>query len=164
MVGGSGLYIDSVLFDYQFSQSNAQRDEQNPRHLKKQEETRLGKIRPNTLVVGLNIDGEKLKNKINKRVEEMISSGFIEEVKKVSEKYGWDSPALLAPGYRAFTEYLDGSLNLKQAKELFIQNDLNLAKRQRTWFRRNEYIKWFADIKTAEIFLAGELLSTKKSK
>src|SRR6187401_1751868 len=88
------------------------------------------------------IDREELRQKLIQRVDAMVEQGFIDEVKTLSENYGWDAPGLQAPGYKAFHNYLNGACSLEEAKALFAQNDMQLAKRQRTWFKRNPDIKW----------------------
>jgi tRNA dimethylallyltransferase len=75
-------------------------------------------------------------------VDAMVKDGFVNEVKTVSNRYGWDVPALLAPGYRAFREYISGTISLQEAKDRFVKGDMDLAKRQRTWFKRNKSIHW----------------------
>lgn len=141
MVGGSGLYIDAVLFDYAFSPSGAPRDPVNPRHLSKTEPRQVQKLRKNTLIIGLSIPNEVLTQRIAKRVEKMVGEGFVEEVMALLAKYP-GSRALSAPGYKAFAEHIAGHLSLEEAKALFIQNDTKLAKRQLTWFKRNKSIHW----------------------
>lgn len=180
MVGGTGLYIDAVIFDFQFRQSAdpvirqeltqlsvvelqerlshdgipLPNNPQNPRHLVRAIESggavgSKSPLRPHTLVLGLRVDRSALMGRIQDRVEEMVRAGFIEELKRLSNTYGWDAPGLQAPGYRAFRGYVDGTISLEQAKALFVQNDLRLAKRQRTWFRRNNSIHWVTDTKEA---------------
>lgn len=142
MVGGSGLYINSILFDYQFSQSNAERDPENPRHLRKSEAPKQQTLRENTLVLGLQVERAKLEERIKNRVEAMVDEGFETEVKQLADKYGWDNQAMLAPGYKAFRDYLEGAITLEGAKAHFVRADMQLAKRQRTWFKRNKSIQW----------------------
>lgn len=147
IVGGSGLYIDALLFDYGFSSALAARDPLNPRHLNKSEPRQQRPLRPHTLVIGLDVPREQLKTRIEKRVEVMLEAGFIDEIKGLVADYP-DSKALLAPGYKAFTEYLTGRLSLDEAKALFARNDYQLAKRQMTWFRRNKSIHWLGEPST----------------
>jgi len=73
----------------------------------------------------------------------MVENGFEDEVKRLQKQFG-EVEALQAPGYKAFKQYLDGSISLDNAKTLFIKNDLALAKRQRTWFKRNNSIQWLS--------------------
>lgn len=145
MVGGTGLYIDSVVYDYVFStpEDAVLRDPQNPRHLMKDESrTRQEKLRSNTLILGLKLERDALKERIVNRVNDMVDRGLVNEVRNLGDEYGWQATALQAPGYKAFREYINGAITLDEAKELFIKNDLNLAKRQRTWFKRNKSIHW----------------------
>jgi tRNA dimethylallyltransferase len=142
LVGGTGLYVDAVLFDYEFSPSGSKRDMQNPRHLSKDVPRQKSELRPGTLIIGLEQDRETLRERIQSRVDTMVQTGFVDEVKKLGELYGWDAPALQAPGYKAFREYLNGTVSLEEAKALFVRNDMQLAKRQRTWFKRNKSIHW----------------------
>lgn len=141
MVGGSGLYIDALLFNYAFSDADAPRDETNPRHLSKNVSRVKSKMRGDAVVIGLNVPREMLKKRITDRIDGMLAEGLLEEVKFVQENYP-HSKALLAPGYKAFGQYLAGHITLAEAKALFIKNDYNLAKRQMTWFRRNKNIHW----------------------
>ena len=71
-----------------------------------------------------------------------MEAGLVEEVKKLVAAYGEHVPALSTPGYKPVIEYLNGTISLEEAKSLFVKNDLNLAKRQRTWFKRNKSIRW----------------------
>ena len=74
-----------------------------------------------------------------------MTAGFVQEVESAALKYGWDGPGLNATGYKGFQAYIDGSISLEQAKEQFVRNDMQLAKRQRTWFKRNKSIHWVTD-------------------
>ncbi len=145
IVGGTGLYIDAVLFDYQFARPGTKRDKTNSRHLEKIETKKDQTLRPNTLVIGLRLDREILKKRIEQRVELMVKKGLIEEVKELGEKYGWNSEAMSGIGYRFFGQHIRGEVSLEESKAKFVQGDMSLAKRQRTWFKRNKYIHWFAD-------------------
>lgn len=143
MVGGSGLYIDAVLFDFEFAPKDAKRDSTNPRHLDKSEPQIRHGMRDNTLLIGLNPDLEVIKQRITDRVDEMLSQGFENEVRYLYSKYGDGTKALQAPGYRAFRDYIiENKISLDEAKAQFIRNDYLLARRQRTWFKRNKSIHW----------------------
>jgi tRNA dimethylallyltransferase len=143
MVGGTGLYIDAVIFDYHFStpEEAALRDPRNPRHLLHPNASDRSGLRPHTLLIGLTLERKVLKRRIEARVEAMVAAGLVDEVRRLTERYH-DVPALQAPGYRAFRGYVTGRLSLEEAKTLFIKHDLQLAKRQRTWFKRNNSIHW----------------------
>jgi tRNA dimethylallyltransferase len=161
MVGGTGLYIDAVLFDYDFAPSDAARDPENPRHLSRTEPQAKHALRPNTLILGLRLDRDILTERIRERVDAMMAAGLMDEVRTLSQQYGWEALALQAPGYKALREYSEGTISLEQAKALFVKNDLNLAKRQRTWFKRNKSIHWLAtdDKVTEPVALITTILS-----
>lgn len=92
--------------------------------------------------VGLNFPREILYNRINKRVDLMIEQGLIDETKKLLQKHGRISNITDTIGYREVLSYLDGELSLDEAKDKLKQNTRNYAKRQLTWFRKNEQINW----------------------
>lgn len=156
LVGGSGLYIDALLFDYQFSEPNSPRDPINSRHVDKEVKAIKSLLRENTLVIGVSIERDELKNRITNRVEQMVNDGFIEEVRRINKQYP-GSKSLDAPGYKAFVKYLNGEVSLESAKDLFVKNDKRLAKRQMTWFRRNKSIQWVEEQGQAEGLVADFL-------
>lgn len=92
--------------------------------------------------VGLNFPREILYERINKRVDLMIEQGLIDETKKLLQKHGRISNITDTIGYREVLSYLDGELSLDEAKDKLKQNTRNYAKRQLTWFRKNEQINW----------------------
>lgn len=92
--------------------------------------------------VGLNFPREILYDRINKRVDLMIEQGLIGETKKLLQKHGRISNITDTIGYREVLSYLDGELSLDEAKDKLKQNTRNYAKRQLTWFRKNEQINW----------------------
>lgn len=100
------------------------------------------KVRPfNILKIGLNMDRTELYNRINLRVDKMIESGLLEEVKSLQlfKKYN----ALNTVGYSELFNYLDGVNTLKEAIDQIKQNTRRFAKRQLTWFRRDDNTAWF---------------------
>lgn len=92
--------------------------------------------------IGLNYPREILYDRINKRVDIMIEKGLIDEVKSLLSNHGRISNITDTIGYREMISYLDGELSLEEAKDKLKQNTRNYAKRQLTWFRKNEQIKW----------------------
>ena len=92
--------------------------------------------------VGLNFPREILYDRINKRVDLMIEQGLIDETRKLLQKHGRISNITDTIGYREVLSYLDGELSLDEAKDKLKQNTRNYAKRQLTWFRKNEQINW----------------------
>lgn len=175
MVGGTGLYVDSVLYNFQFKdQPNEEyrtkllqmNDEElttllhtknintdslntkNRRHVIRAIE-RNGEVsvntelRENTIVLGLKLTKEVLAERISNRVEKMFADGFVAEVKELAAQYGWENESISGIGYRVIRELLEGRASEEKAKQAFIQRDISLAKRQRTWFKRNKHILWF---------------------
>jgi tRNA dimethylallyltransferase len=184
MVGGTGLYVDAVAYNFSFRPvaDVAERERlnklsieelqaeiteknlpmpvnsQNKRHLTRTIETdgmpaKRGPLRDNTLMVGLRLPREVLEERIRLRVDTMIAIGFIEEVRQLAEEYGWDAPGLQAPGYRAYRRYFENKVSLDEAKAEFVKSHLQLAKRQRTWFKRNPDINWFDNRDDAFAFI-----------
>jgi len=173
LVGGTGLYIDAVLYDYQFGAAAdpSEREKlnelsveqlrmlciekniklpvngQNKRHLVRAIE--LGglldhpkKLRKNTLVVGITAEKERLRSRIEKRADDMIQQGVVNEVARVGKQYNWSGEALKGNIYRIFRGVVEKTTTLEAAKAEFIQSDVALAKRQMTWFKRNPDIVW----------------------
>lgn len=94
------------------------------------------------LIIGIKQPPDVLKNRITKRVYQMLSDGLVEEVRTLVKKYGSDTQALDAIGYREMIDHLKGKLTLEEAAALIIKNTRHYAKRQMTWFKRDRQIYW----------------------
>ncbi|TBO41113.1 tRNA (adenosine(37)-N6)-dimethylallyltransferase MiaA [Pedobacter kyonggii] len=108
------------------------------------------KERPfNIIKIGLNTDRAVLYNRINRRVDKMIADGLVDEVKSLIpfKKYN----ALNTVGYSELFDHLDGKLSLENAVAAIKQNTRRFAKRQLTWFRRDEEINWFEPIEKEKV-------------
>ncbi len=92
-------------------------------------------------IFGLARDRAKLYERINARVLRMIENGLIEEVKRL-RKTGFSMTSKQAIGYCEILAYLNQQLTLEQAVELIQKRSRHLAKKQLTWFRRNDRIEW----------------------
>ncbi len=177
IVGGTGLYVDGVLFDFSFMKTSdkGQRekynslsipqlltlideqgydltgiDTRNKRRLIRALETegatpKRSSIRDNTLVLGTKIDRQTLRNNIEKRVERMFRDGLKFEALETADKYGWDCEGMQGIGYKEFSDWYQGKLSMQKVKQRVARNTLALAKRQRTWFKRNRDIAWVTD-------------------
>ena len=169
LVGGSMLYLNSVIYDYQFS--TVKRDKSkyleysneelyeyllkldpslgdkyhlnNRRRIERAidliEDSSLKKKQTETkvydaLIIFLNPERKELYEKINKRVDEMINEGWIEEVKALKED-GIDLNLIKEIGYKELSDYLDGKFSLEDTKKIIAQKTRNYAKRQITWYR-----------------------------
>jgi len=99
--------------------------------------------------IGLFIDRIKLYKKINSRVDLMIKNGLINEVESlISHK---DKNALQTVGYKEIFKYFDKEYTLDVAIEKIKQNTRNFAKRQITWFKKDQEINWFKTVQIKEI-------------
>lgn len=174
MVGGTGLYIDGVLYDYGFLDQGdraarqelnslsieellqriqaagialGEVDQRNKRRLIRLLETEgavptKGNLRDNTLILGLKTEHQVLKERIEQRVDAMLAAGLEAEVSKLVEHYGWDCEALKGVGYAQWRGYFEGQQSLAETRQKIIKATNELAKRQRTWFKRNKSIQW----------------------
>ncbi len=98
----------------------------------------------NIIKIGIELPREELYKRINKRVDEMMQQGLLEEVKSlVSFK---NLNALQTVGYRELFGHLEGDLSLQDAVEAIKINTRHYAKRQLTWFKKDEEIKWFSPL------------------
>lgn len=174
MVGGTGLYIDGVLYDYGFLPAGDREkrrqlnelsipqlleklikagvdtdglDTRNKRRLIRALETAgaqpsRGDMRPNTLVIGLQVPRSVLRANVERRVDAMLAAGLQVEVERLVANYGWDCEALKGIGYREWRGFFEDTYDLQATRAAIIKSTLDLAKRQRTWFRRNKSIQW----------------------
>ncbi len=119
IVGGTGLYMESLLFAYSF----------------KKEKENNESVYDYKLYI-LNQDRQKLYDKINKRVDIMLENGLLDEVKKLMDMgVSTDNQCFQAIGYKELVEYLNGNISYEEAVEKIKQGTRNYAKRQLTWFR-----------------------------
>lgn len=177
MVGGSGLYIDSVLFNYTFLPPPSPKmretlntlsleelkslavtagldttgiDVRNKRRIIRLIENngvRPGKhgLRERTLILGLRNERDSLRKRITERIDRMLMRGLEGEAQELSQHYGWETEPMKGIGYREWEAYFAGTQTLGLTRERIISATLNLAKRQRTWFKRNDSIHWLTD-------------------
>ena len=96
----------------------------------------------NIVKVGIEWNREQLYDRINRRVDMMIDEGLEAEARAVYHLRHLNS--LQTVGYREMFEYFDGTITREEAIELIKRNSRRYAKRQMTWFRRDEEIRWFA--------------------
>ena len=176
IVGGSGLYIRSALYDYEFGKDpevdmslfeemtneelHKKLEEIDPKqaeiiHMNNRKrvlraiEIYLGQGKTKTELIDSqehklvydakffvrNMDRDILYSLIDKRVDNMMEQGLLEEVKTIFEKYGEDCKALQAIGYKELIPVIKGERNLKEGIELVKKNSRNYAKRQVTYIK-----------------------------
>lgn len=93
-------------------------------------------------VFAINLERETLYDRINKRVDQMIENGLIEEVKSIYEKYNSFPTAMQGIGYKEVVEYIKEDITKEEMIEKIKQESRRYAKRQLTWFRKNKEIIW----------------------
>lgn len=186
IVGGTGLYIDSLIYDYDFmnvkpdyklrenleiqynespeSLLNRVKDiseEYNHINIKDKKkiirilevyektgeiikyDRKLSDSDINYTLYVLNDDRKKLYNRINSRVDIMLENGLVNEVKNLIDNgINPDSQSMKAIGYREVIDYLSGNIDYETMVYKLKQNSRKYAKRQLTWFRRNEKSIW----------------------
>ncbi|MCM0648503.1 tRNA (adenosine(37)-N6)-dimethylallyltransferase MiaA [Clostridium swellfunianum] len=191
LTGGTGLYINSLIYNYSFTE--AQKDETYRNYLTSLADERgkeyvhgllreidiesYDRLYPNDLkrviralevyrLTGktiseysrnediynipykvyyfvLTMDREKLYNRINLRVDKMIENGLIDEVIKLKEMgYNSDMQSMKGIGYKEIMFYLDGKITLEEAINMIKQGSRNYAKRQITWFKKDDRVIW----------------------
>src|SRR5574344_440100 len=172
-VGGTGLYLRAVLYDYQFAKEsnkyNNYDDLSNEelydlaikkdnkmtihlnnrqrliRFLNKETTTDITMAKPlyKALFIGLTTNRTELYKRIDNRVDTMIKDGLIDEVKSFYDK-GIRSKALnTGIGYKELYEYFDGNCSLEEAIDLIKKRSRHYAKRQYTFFNHQLPVKWF---------------------
>lgn len=206
IVGGTGLYVNSVIYQYNFSptiQNNELREklwkkvqeigiDELLQELKSVDPLSAEKIHPNdkkriiralevyyttgkplstfssdkslskykTAIVGLYMNRDKLYERINLRVDKMLEEGWLEEVKQIlNSGVPGDAPALQGLGYKQLIMYLNDEISWEKAVELIKRDTRRFAKRQLTWFRRNEKIYWIDVAAKKENEVVEEILS-----
>jgi len=191
LIGGTGLYINSLIYNYNFAETNKDEDYRKELEqlalekgvdyvhnmLKAVDEVSYNKLYPNDLkrviralevykvtripiseaakndeifnipykvyYYVLNMNREKLYERINHRVDLMIEAGLLEEVAKLEkEGYTTEMQSMKGIGYKELLQYLHGEVSKEKAIENIKQFSRNYAKRQLTWFRKDPRVKW----------------------
>jgi tRNA dimethylallyltransferase len=187
VVGGTGLYVDGLIFDYEFAQPQPElrksletmsldelheyctknnislpENHQNRRYVIREIERqntplkRLAEPIAHTIIVGIATQRDELRHRIEHRSEQLFANGMVEEAKILGEKYGWNSQAMTGNIYKLVKQFLDGEFGEGELKQRFIYSDWQLAKRQLTWLKRNQFIHW-KSLDDAYLFIANKL-------
>ena len=105
---------------------------------------RKQKIKAEILFIGLKAEYKELYKRIDKRVEERVEMGVEKEIKKLIKKgYSWNLPAMSAMGYREWQTFFDGKATKEEIIQKWKFDEHGYARRQLTWFKKDERIKWF---------------------
>lgn len=173
IVGGSGLYINAVLYDFNFAPVNvplrqkleklsiAQLQHEilkeglnmpinklNRRYLVRTIERGRAELirkplKEKVIIIGINPSKQVLKKRIEARARLMLKAGVIKEIKKAAKLYDWQSEAMTGGIYKVFRDVITGEKSIDQGLAEYLKSDLHLAKQQMTWFKRNKDIIWF---------------------
>ncbi len=113
------------------------------KHLEEQEQQHKQVIFKNLIAVGLHCERNLLHERIALRANMMMGGGFPEEVEKLLEMGYSDSlPSMQSIGYRQVNQYISGKINGEQTVEDITSATKKYAKRQLTWFKKNDYLQW----------------------
>lgn len=192
IVGGTGLYVQSVLYDFQFAKQEVDETARENYYrelevlgpeamhakLVQMDPAAAASIHPNNtrrviramemaelagvsraeeqfnrgdiplynhVIIGLDMDREKLYERINLRVDLMMEAGLVEEVRSLYEAGIRDVQAIKAIGYKELYAHFDGLVSLEEAVEQIKQNSRRYAKRQLTYFRNKMEIAWIGN-------------------
>lgn len=175
LVGGTGLYIDSIVFNYDLKPntttdtelsnlsipelqelakeyiSDMNESDRNNRYrlirVLQRGGINIKKGKPlKHIYIVLDVEKDVLRARVVSRVDEMFKNGLEEENKELLSKgYTYQDRALRSIGYQEFKEYFNGNISLEEVHEKIVTHTLQYAKRQRTWFRRNKHSVWTND-------------------
>lgn len=190
LVGGTGLYVDAVLYDYQFpvggddarrrdalscmtldelyvycKKNNVKLPEnyknkryvvnsilRNGHDLKKRSDPL-----PNTYVVGISTEKNILKQRLRARARMIFASDIVNEATTAAATFGWGNEAMTGNIYPLIHEVVKGVITTEEAIERFEVLDWHLAKRQLTWFKRNQHTVW-RELDEAYTYIAQHLV------
>ena len=173
IVGGTGLYLKALLYDYEFKENNNRNDYSNYSNnelydmvLKINPDTKIhvnnrqrlesflnnhscneihktNKMIYDATIIGLTRPREALYDSINKRVDIMIDNGLVKEARCFYDLNINSKAIKTAICYKELYEYFDGNISLEGAIDLIKKRSRNYAKRQYTWFNNQMNVKWF---------------------
>jgi len=187
LTGGSGLYIDSVVYNYKLSKNNKNTDlkdksidelqelakeylpymsesDRKNRHRLIRAIQREGVNREkgkelNNIYFVIDIEKEILQERIKKRIDNMFKEGLLEEnISLLKQGYTYDDKGMKTIGYIEFKEYFENKISLEDVKERIFKNTMGYVKRQRTWFKRNKNAIWINDPKEISYLASNFIL------
>lgn len=173
IVGGTGLYLKALLYNYEFKKVSEKKefsnysneelykmvkeiDSNTKIHVNNRQrlesflnnhdsnDVKSGdKLLYNVKIIGLTRPREELYQAINNRVDEMIEKGLIKEAKFFYDNNIHSKAINTAIAYKELYMYFDGKISLQETKDLIKKRSRNYAKRQYTWFKNQMNVKWF---------------------
>ncbi len=155
VVGGTGLYVDALIYDYKFeapskgygrnrgeciknlngAEGSLEQDDEE-KYPDRQEMSSKYKV------FGILWESEKLRERLFLRADKMFNDELYKETEELVKKFGAEEVARLGDVYEFAWKYMQGELTREEAVRLNAIDDWHLAKRQMTWFRRNKNILW----------------------
>lgn len=155
VVGGTGLYVDALIFDYKFETEGKGYGKERGECIKNlngregslaQDDAEKypdrQKMCAKYKVFGIWWKPEELKERLFERADRMFGDALYAETERLVKKYGWENKAMTSDVYQFAWKYMQGKLSREEAVRLNAIDDWHLAKRQLTWFKRNENILW----------------------
>ena len=112
-------------------------------NLKFSEKEKTNKLLYDTIFIGLTCERNILYERINKRVDEMVNGGLLDEAKKIYESNIRTKAVMTPIGYKELFPYFKGEKKLNECLEKIKQNSRKYAKRQYTWFNHQMNVTWF---------------------
>ena len=160
IVGGTGLYVDALVYNYQFVRGDIKNEQKNCSKKTEVKAQKMGsipekgtaefaKMYPDRTeidsrfkIFGIKWRNEELRARLMARLDKMFVQELFEETTRLVSRYGWGSQAMKSDIYEYAWKYMQDELTLEEAKMQCFYRDYHLAKRQMTWFKRNEQISW----------------------
>lgn len=145
VVGGTGLYVDALVFDYKFEVPGKAYDKNRGRCVKKlnnDDYPDRQKMCSAYKIFGIWWEPEELRERLLMRMDKMFNDELYKETEQLAKKYGWESKAMTGNVYQFVWKLMQGELSREEAVRLAVIDDWHLAKRQMTWFKRNKNILW----------------------
>jgi tRNA dimethylallyltransferase len=110
-----------------------------------------GESKYDVVQLGRAVEKDVLYERIDRRVEEMVTEGLVDEVKGLMRKgYLPELPSMTGIGYRQVCQFVNNEISGQEAIRLIQRDTRRYAKRQMTWFRRDKNIKWVENLQQAE--------------
>lgn len=155
VVGGTGLYVDALVYDYKFMVEGKGYGRERGKCIKNLNGAN-GKLIQSDInnypdrqemgsqykVFGIFWEREELKKRLEMRADKMFVQELFDETRELVKKFGWENQAMKSNIYKFAWEYVEGRISREEAIKLASTADAQLAKRQMTWFSRNENIVW----------------------
>ncbi len=130
IAGGTGLYVDAVVFDYGFND------------IVKNNCSDRTDMSSEYIILGIKWERPELRKRLEERANNLFDQNIVEETRRLAERYDWEYQSMRSNIYPIVWRMINGEIDEAEAKRLFVIDDWHLAKRQLTWLRRNKNITW----------------------